>query len=76
MGGNSAMRDTATALPLLKELAQLAGKNGTITTEDAEQKVQQYEAEMIPRAFEWVKKSGGTNVMVCLPHHPSYDFDH
>ncbi|KAG7405446.1 FAD-dependent monooxygenase cctM [Fusarium oxysporum f. sp. rapae] len=65
MGGNQALRDTATLLPLLIEISQISESGKTPTTETVAKLLRSYEAEMIPRAFEWVKKSGGTTVVVC-----------
>ncbi|KAH7114917.1 hypothetical protein EDB81DRAFT_893025 [Dactylonectria macrodidyma] len=60
MGGNQAMQDTATILPLLTKLASQPYKP---STQDIERAGQEYEDEMIPRAFTWVAKSGGSNFM-------------
>jgi hypothetical protein len=60
MGGN----DAAVILPKLVRLAEIAKLQKRIPLEDIEAAVTQYEAEMIPRAFEWVKKSGGDNFVV------------
>ena len=65
MGGNTAMCDTATALPLLSRLASLS-VSGTLTHNDISKACDEYEAEMIPRAFAWVRKSGGSNIVVSL----------
>jgi hypothetical protein len=64
MGGNQALCDTATILPLVSGLAQSAQKEHQVTTEDIAQALVQYETEMIPRAFDWVEKSGGRTIMV------------
>jgi hypothetical protein len=64
MGGNSAMRDTETILPLIKELAASAKVEGPVPEPLIVEKLRQYEGEMIPRAFTWVEKSGGTSVVV------------
>ncbi|KIW18220.1 hypothetical protein PV08_02508 [Exophiala spinifera] len=61
MGGNQSMRDTAVLLPLLVGLNDKAMKGG-LTTPAIEAACKSYEAEMIPRAFSWVEKSGGANV--------------
>ncbi|KAH7187985.1 hypothetical protein DER44DRAFT_816367 [Fusarium oxysporum] len=63
MGGNQALRDTATLLPLLIEISQVSESGKTSTTETVAKLLRSYEAEMIPRAFGWVKKSGGTTVV-------------
>ncbi|KAF4869150.1 Zeaxanthin epoxidase [Colletotrichum siamense] len=60
-GGNQAMYDAGKMLPFLTGLAsQYSGKNG-VSTEAMAKAVIQYESEMIPRAFDWVRKSGGDN---------------
>ncbi|KIW16911.1 hypothetical protein PV08_04101 [Exophiala spinifera] len=63
MGGNTAMRDTETMLPLVTELAEYAEEHKSLPSTVIAEKLAQYEAEMIPRAFEWVEKSGGTTIM-------------
>ncbi|EWY79605.1 hypothetical protein FOYG_17240 [Fusarium oxysporum NRRL 32931] len=63
MGGNQALRDTATILPLLVGLSQDSESGNVPTTEKVTRQLQLYETEMIPRAFGWVKKSGGTSVV-------------
>ena len=60
MGANQAMRDAADALPLILQLAQTS-REGHLTDHDYALAVAQYESEMIPRAFKWVRSSGGTN---------------
>lgn len=62
-GGNQSLRDAATILPLLVKLASAARCGNTPTTKDVEIGCRNYEEEMIPRAFEWVQKSGGTNIV-------------
>ncbi|KAI8241420.1 hypothetical protein K4K55_012417 [Colletotrichum sp. SAR 10_96] len=60
-GRNQAMYDADKMLPFLTGLAsQYSGKNG-VSTEEMAKAVIQYESEMIPRAFDWVRKSGGDN---------------
>ncbi|KAF5554110.1 FAD binding domain-containing protein [Fusarium phyllophilum] len=63
MGGNQALRDTATLLPLLVELSQASESGKPPTTDTVAKRLRSYETEMIPRAFGWVKKSGGTSVV-------------
>ncbi|KIW14154.1 hypothetical protein PV08_06935 [Exophiala spinifera] len=63
MGGNTAMRDTATMLPLVTELAEYAEEHKYLPTTVVAEKLDQYEAEMVPRAFGWVEKSGGTTII-------------
>jgi hypothetical protein len=64
MGGNTAMSDTATALPLLVRLSHVKLSPSGISLRDIVDACEQYEAEMIPRAFEWVRKSGGASIVV------------
>lgn len=66
MGGNTALCDTATALPLLVRLSTMASSNGSVDPRDVRQACKEYEGEMIPRAFEWVQKSGGGNMVVSV----------
>lgn len=60
------MRDTATMLPLVIELAEYAKEHKSLPTTVIAKSLDQYEAEMIPRAFGWVEKSGGTTIMVYI----------
>jgi hypothetical protein len=64
MGGQQAMHDTADMLPLIRGLAEKASKPQGLDYQDFEVAVNQYEKGMIPRAFGWVKKSGGANFVV------------
>lgn len=64
MGGNQAMRDTADALPLLVRLAETATTMEGLKEADIIQACDKYEGAVIPRAFEWVNRSGGKNPMV------------
>ncbi|KAF5253486.1 hypothetical protein FANTH_1557 [Fusarium anthophilum] len=57
MGANNAIHDTADALGPLLELAKLKNANGSVTDEQAGDQLAVYENSMMPRAFEWVKKS-------------------
>ncbi|GAM35133.1 hypothetical protein TCE0_017r03212 [Talaromyces pinophilus] len=59
MGANQSMYDAVTMLPLLCKLDDVAKSRGNVSLSLIEEAVQEYEAEMIPRSFEWVKKSGG-----------------
>ncbi|KAE8325364.1 FAD/NAD(P)-binding domain-containing protein [Aspergillus sergii] len=63
MGGNQAMQDAATALPLIERLAVSSKSRARPTTEDISRACQVYEDEMIPRSFSWVQKSGGRTVV-------------
>jgi 2-polyprenyl-6-methoxyphenol hydroxylase-like FAD-dependent oxidoreductase len=60
MGANQALHDCADALIPLLELAEAKQKDAA-SDEQVFKAVRSYESKMIPRAFEWVKKSGGTN---------------
>lgn len=64
MGGNQSMRDAATILPLLKKLSEIKEAEGAVPQAIVECLCNEYEDEMIPRAFEWVKKSGGSEIVV------------
>lgn len=64
MGGNQALCDAADMLPKILRLKTKADER-ELTRADFVDAVEQYERAMIPRAFEWVKKSGGTNQKVC-----------
>ncbi|KAL3480489.1 FAD/NAD(P)-binding domain-containing protein [Aspergillus californicus] len=63
MGGNQAMQDAATALPLISRLAASSKPEIRPTTQDISRACQEYEDEMIPRSFAWVQKSGGRTVV-------------
>lgn len=58
------MCDTATALPLLARLSHLASPRGRVESSEVARTCADYEAEMMSRAFEWVKKSGGAQIVV------------
>lgn len=60
MGANQSMHDTASALPALLSLAK--NEEGATNAEVAKA-VEEYEAEMIPRAFSWVKASGDGDLL-------------
>lgn len=64
MGGNTALYDTAMVLSHLERFAELGRQHGHVSRFEIEQALKEYEDEMIPRAFGWVKKSGGGNVVV------------
>lgn len=59
------MRDAAMALPLLIELAERT-RSGQLGDKHIEDACKMFEDEMIPRTFEWVKKSGGNETIVCV----------
>ena len=65
MGGNQAMRDTVDMLPHILHLAQKATEK-TLKEEDYSTAVNDYEAKMAPRAFGWVKASGGSGEIVSI----------
>lgn len=58
------MCDAGKILEKLLGLAEIAKSEKRIPRGQIEQSVAEYEAEMIPRAFSWVKKSGGDNFVV------------
>jgi len=64
MGGNQALRDTATMLPQLVALNQETTSGKQPPTSRVAQACKAYEDEMIPRAFGWVQSSGGDQLMV------------
>ncbi|KAF5495311.1 hypothetical protein CGCS363_v010250 [Colletotrichum siamense] len=61
MGGNQSMLDTADALPLLTRLAEKAKTANGTREQDFMEACKSYEGAVIPRAFEWVRQSGGNN---------------
>ncbi|KAK5688095.1 hypothetical protein LTS10_000073 [Elasticomyces elasticus] len=63
MGGNQAMRDTATMLPILVRLNQEAQGDRNLSRSAIQMACAEYEDEMIPRAFAWVRKSGGRTII-------------
>ncbi|KAL5619947.1 hypothetical protein FOBRF1_003193 [Fusarium oxysporum] len=62
MGANNAIHDTADALGPLLELAKLKNMYGSVTDEQVGDQLAVYEKAMMPRAFEWVKKSSNQQV--------------
>jgi 2-polyprenyl-6-methoxyphenol hydroxylase-like FAD-dependent oxidoreductase len=61
-GGNQALADCADMLPQLLHLNSLASVSPAHPTHgEIEIACEKYEKAMIPRAFAWVQKSGGTN---------------
>lgn len=61
-GGNQAMADCADLLPQLLHLNFLAnGSPAHPTYEEVKISCEKYEKAMMPRAFSWVRKSGGTS---------------
>lgn len=67
------MSDCADILPRILELHSLATKDPdhAFTRSELDRVCREYEAAMIPRAFTWVRKSGGSKVPVSPPHPPS-----
>ncbi|KAH6698479.1 hypothetical protein BKA61DRAFT_219061 [Leptodontidium sp. MPI-SDFR-AT-0119] len=63
MGGNQAMRDNVDALPLIVDLARKS-KEGTLLEQDYAVAVKTFEKKMTPRAFSWVRASGGSGELV------------
>ncbi|KAL9562746.1 hypothetical protein ACKAV7_013098 [Fusarium commune] len=59
MGGNQAMQDSAMAVPLLAHLDQISREQDHVPSQDIMTLCREFEAEMVPRAFEWVERSGG-----------------
>lgn len=64
MGGNQAMRDTATLLPILLSLNDQLSSEKRLSKQSIDLACEKYENEMIPRAFSWVQKSGGGSLLV------------
>lgn len=64
MGANQALHDCADALEALVALADAKKKNEALLDAEVMKYAHQYESKMMPRAFSWVKKSGGTNEKV------------
>ncbi|KAH8894361.1 FAD/NAD(P)-binding domain-containing protein [Thozetella sp. PMI_491] len=58
-GGNQSLADCAEVLPSLVKLSSIAKSGKVVTTSEVFAACQVYEDLMIPRAFTWVKKSGG-----------------
>ncbi|CAK7207625.1 hypothetical protein SEUCBS139899_010435 [Sporothrix eucalyptigena] len=71
MGANQSMSDTADMLPeivaLRDEAKNLGGIGSRLEKRHFTTAVQAYESKMIPRAFHWVKMSGGTDETVRDP---------
>jgi 2-polyprenyl-6-methoxyphenol hydroxylase-like FAD-dependent oxidoreductase len=71
MGANQAMNDTADAIAAILDLAEPAKdkKAGQTLGEGEYQKaVENYESKMMPRAFGWVRTSGGLGSDVSIFH--------
>ncbi|KAE8150926.1 hypothetical protein BDV25DRAFT_129180 [Aspergillus avenaceus] len=67
-GGNQALRDCSEILPELLKLNDQALAGQVPSTEDIRSACDRYETIMFPRAFDWVKTSGGTGA-------PDFDLD-
>ncbi|KAL6703954.1 hypothetical protein ACN47E_008892 [Coniothyrium glycines] len=61
-GGNQALYDCGDMLPQIIRLASISASSRPCTTSDYEEACSAYERVMLPRAFAWVKKSGGTTI--------------
>lgn len=66
MGGNMAMLDAGQALPLIVDLAAKNKQEKRVANAEIGKALSTFENEMIPRSFEWVKKSGGDNFVVSI----------
>lgn len=66
MGGNQAMLDTTVISPLIQRLDKAMTAEGVIETDAIPAACDEYEREMIPRAFYWVETSGGTKPVVSV----------
>lgn len=66
MGGNQAMRDTHDIMQAIESLHKKAQVTA-LTSADFTSAVQEYEGKMIPRAFGWVRASGGLDTDVSFP---------
>ncbi|KAF4773035.1 hypothetical protein HER10_EVM0001013 [Colletotrichum scovillei] len=62
MGGNQAFHDCADALSHILALKGKADSGVQPSTQDISVACSQYERRVIDRAFQWVRKSGGTSV--------------
>lgn len=58
------MLDSGKALPYIVELASLDKPGQRVPVAKIASSLSAFEGEMIPRAFAWVKKSGGDNFVV------------
>jgi hypothetical protein len=64
-GGNQSLCDCADALPQILRLHSLHQESPErLTNMEIEKACLAYEQVMIPRAFEWVSKSGGISIPV------------
>ena len=60
------MHDCAEILPELLSLHETAKTGVTASTEHVREACARYENRMAERAFTWVKKSGGTSIVVSI----------
>lgn len=61
------MSDCADMLPQLLKLHSISKDMARLpNNEEVSVACKEYEAAMIPRAFDWVQKSGGTSFPVCV----------
>jgi hypothetical protein len=58
------MQDSGKVLPYIVELAALDKPGERVPVSKIASSLSAFEGEMIPRAFAWVKKSGGDNFVV------------
>lgn len=61
------MRDAADMLPILVELVEKYKSSAPPGEPEIKDACRRYEQAMIPRAFEWVSKSGGRKPVVGFP---------
>jgi hypothetical protein len=66
MGGNQALRDAGVLAKLLPQM--IRNTSGIVTDQQVRTYLSEYEKEMIPRTFKWVKASE--------EGHDLFDFDH
>jgi hypothetical protein len=69
MGGNQALHDTADALSAVEAL-KLSTRKDLPSNKELQAAVTQYESKMMPRAFRWVKTSGGLGGSDVKTHTP------
>lgn len=67
MGANQALHDTADALASILELSKIAKSSLMLPDPEVQRAVDKYESVMIPRAFGWVRSSGGLRQDVSIP---------
>ncbi|OBT64244.1 hypothetical protein VE03_06891 [Pseudogymnoascus sp. 23342-1-I1] len=67
MGANQAMHDAADILPAILDLNERSKSQKILSDGNFAAAVKQYESKMMPRAFGWVKTSGGTGSQTFEP---------